>query len=285
MPRRAATSPAQILLFPSGDALPSIDFPAEAPATILTDNTAINRPRVPGCEVVLCGSFRQDTEGLKRAYEELLDVGCSVLSPTEVAPIHEADGFVFMKGEETETPERIELKHLNAIQKATFVWVYAPAGYVGLSAALEVGFAHAQGIPVFCRNDVSDITIKSFVHRVSSPKEVVDLVVGNKLPIPAPNVRAFQRYYKRVASQRGYERETAQNCLLLMVEEVGELARALRKREKLIRHGASQSVSEAHELADVFLYTIHMANILGLDLGSAVREKEEVNLTRFVGSR
>ncbi|MGA9623300.1 MAG: MazG nucleotide pyrophosphohydrolase domain-containing protein [Bryobacteraceae bacterium] len=265
--------------------MPSIDFPAEAPATILTDNTAINRPRVPGCEVVLCGSFRQDTEGLKRAYEELLDVGCSVLSPTEVAPIHEADGFVFMKGEETETPERIELKHLNAIQKATFVWVYAPAGYVGLSAALEVGFAHAQGIPVFCRNDVSDITIKSFVHRVSSPKEVVDLVVGNKLPIPAPNVRAFQRYYKRVASQRGYERETAQNCLLLMVEEVGELARALRKREKLIRHGASQSVSEAHELADVFLYTIHMANILGLDLGSAVREKEEVNLTRFVGSR
>ena len=285
MPRRAATSPAQILLFPSGDTVPSLDVSGEVPASVLTPNKGINRLRVPGCDVVLCGSFRQDIEGLKRTHEELSDAGCSVLSPTEIAPVHEVDGFVFMKGEETETPERVELKHLDAMQRATFVWVYAPAGYVGLSAALEVGFARAQGIPVFCRDEVSDITLKSFVHRVSSPKEVVDLVVRNGLPIPEPNVRAFQRYYKRVASQRGYERETAQNCLLLMVEEVGELARALRKREKLVRHGASPTVAEAHELADVFLYTIHMANILGLDLGSAVQEKEGINLTRFVGAR
>jgi len=76
-----------------------------------------------------------------------------------------------------------------------------------------------------------------------------------------------------------------QNCLLLMVEEVGELAKAVRKREKLVRHGSFGRINEAHELADVFLYVIHMANILGLDLGSAVREKEEVNLTKFVGSR
>jgi len=285
MPKRTATSAAQILLFPSGDPVPSIDFPVGAPAAVLIENSETGRARVPGCEAVLCGSFRQDVEGLKRAHEELMDVGCSVLSPSEVVPVHEVDGFVFMKGEETETPARIELKHLEAIQKASFVWLYAPDGYVGLSAALEVGFAHAQGIPVFSRNDVSDVMLKSFTHRVSSPKEVVELITQNKLPIPAPNVQVFQRYYKRVASQRGYERETAQNCLLLMVEEVGELARCLRKREKLTRHGASPRVSEAHELADVFLYTIHMANILGLDLGSAVREKEEVNLAKFVASK
>ena len=282
MRRKVAASRAQILLFPNGETMPSIDFPAEVRADLPVMPSEISKPSVPGCEVVLCGSFRRDIEGLKRTFEELADLGCSVLSPTEVAPVHEVDGFVFMKGEETETPERIELKHLNAIQRATFVWLNAPEGYVGISAALEVGFAHAQGIPVFCRNEISDVTLKSLVQRVSSPKQVVNMVIDNMLPIPAPNVRAFQRYYKRVASQRGYERETAQNCLLLMVEEVGELARALRKRERLVRHGAPPRVSEAHELADVFLYTIHMANILGLDLGSAVQAKEEVNFTKFV---
>lgn len=70
-----------------------------------------------------------------------------------------------------------------------------------------------------------------------------------------------------------------------MIEEVGELARAIRKREKLIRHGPSGRVNESQELADVFMYVIHMANILGLDLGSAVRDKELLNITKFVGSR
>ena len=87
-------------------------------------------------------------------------LGCVILSPTHIDPAREVDGFVFMRGEEVETPERIELKHLEAIQRAAFVWLHAPEGYVGPSSALEVGFAHAQGIPVFCRTEISDITRK-----------------------------------------------------------------------------------------------------------------------------
>ncbi|MGH9460042.1 MAG: MazG nucleotide pyrophosphohydrolase domain-containing protein, partial [Vicinamibacteria bacterium] len=222
--------------------------------------------------------------GLRRTLEELLDLGFVVLSPTRVEPVREVEGFVFMKGEEAETPESIERKHLEAIQKAAFVWLHAPEGYVGLSAALEVGFAHAQGIPVFSQAEIPDTTLKSFVQHVESASDVLNVINAGRA-VPAPNVAAFQHYYKRVASQRGYERENAQNCLLLMVEEVGELARAIRKREKLVRHGAVRHVDEARELADVFLYVIHMANILGLDLGSAVREKEELNLAKFVRSR
>ena len=51
-----------------------------------------------------------------------------------------------------------------------------------------------------------------------------------------------------------------------MVEEVGELARALRKRVKLARHGKPIPNQEELELADVFLYVVHMANILKIDL-------------------
>lgn len=58
-----------------------------------------------------------------------------------------------------------------------------------------------------------------------------------------------------------------------MVEEVGELARALRKREKLTRHGSYPESTEAHELADVLLYVVHLANVLGLDLAEVVQRK------------
>jgi NTP pyrophosphatase (non-canonical NTP hydrolase) len=44
-------------------------------------------------------------------------------------------------------------------------------------------------------------------------------------------------------------------------------------------------VNEAHELADVLLYVVHMANILDLDIGSAVLDKEQMNIAKFVRSR
>lgn len=287
MRKKGSSDSSQIVLFPTGEPLSVIDITPAGAVSIESTGRLEERPRARanGYEVVLSGSFRRDIEGLQRIHQELSDLGFNVLSPSEVAPSREVDGFVFMKGEEAETPERIERKHLEAIQRATFVWLHAPEGYVGLSAALEVGFAHAQGIPVFCRTPLSDITLSRFVQNVESGAAVLNLIRNQKLPIPTPNVSAFQRYYKRVASQRGYERESAQNCLLLMVEEVGELARAIRKREKLVRHGSSGRINESDELADIFLYVIHMANILGLDLGSAVQEKEELNLAKFLRSR
>jgi NTP pyrophosphatase (non-canonical NTP hydrolase) len=189
-----------------------------------------------------------------------------------------------MQGEETELPESIEVRHLKAIQSCHFVWLHAPEGYVGPTAALEVGFARASGIPVFCKNSVNDKILQSFVHIVPSATEALARLTDEFL-VPPPGIQSFQHYYKRVAVQRGYDKEDAQNCLLLMVEEVGELARAIRKRENLVRHGTADVTNEALELADVFLYVIHMANVLGLDLSKVVREKEIINFERFVASK
>lgn len=73
------------------------------------------------CEVVLSGSYRKDFQHLKRTYEEFRDIGCNILSPTSVSAVREEDGFVYMEGEETDTPERIEERHLSAIQRASLV--------------------------------------------------------------------------------------------------------------------------------------------------------------------
>ena len=233
-------------------------------------------------EVVISGTYRKDNVGLRLAYEQLLDLGCKILSPTNVRVVKEEEGFVFMEGEQTELPENVEMRHLNAIQAAQFVWLHAPEGYVGPSAALEVGFAHAIGIPVYATQGLADPIVASFVQRVDSPRQVIQGPNAGTLSIPNPAVRAFQNYYRRAAVQRGYAKESARDTLLLMVEEVGELARAIRKKEKLKRHGEAILEDEALELADVFIYVVHLANVLGVDLSQVVKQKELLNIQKLL---
>ena len=285
---KSRPSSAQILLFPLDRAtVADEEIPGSLPVPGLdaaglgwrVPDLTLERP-LAFCEAVMSGTFRKDPAGLRLAYQELLDLGCRVLSPRNAHVVSEDEGFVYMVGEETQTPEAIEVQHLEAMERAQFVWLFAPEGYVGLSAALEVGFARAAGIPVYAKEPPSDAILRSFVRVVSSPRDVAAQLKSGNVPVPQPALQAFQSYYKRVAVQRGYHREDARDCLLLMVEEVGELARAIRKREGIKRHGKRISEEERSELADVFMYVVHMANILGLNLSKAVRDKELRNLQR-----
>jgi hypothetical protein len=122
--------------------------------------------------VVLSGSYRRAPEVLRAEYDHLIAVGCRVLSPSCVAPERERDGFLFMRGESSSAPERIEDAHLTAIRVARFVWLHAPGGYVGLSAALEIGYAAAVGTPVFSREEPSDPALRPFVRVVSGPESI-----------------------------------------------------------------------------------------------------------------
>ena len=277
--RKGAT--AQIYQFP----LPFDSSESSFDVAAVRDLKVPATPPLVAADVVLSGTYRKDTEGLLRDYEELQDLGCRILSPTSARVVSEKDGFVFMKGESGQLPENIELQHLKAIQEAQFVWLHAPDGYVGLSAALEVGFAHAIGIPVYSRVVVADPLLATFVEHVASPRFAVDTSYQSGLHIPNPAVQAFQKYYKRAAVQRGYGKESARDTLLLMVEEVGELARAIRKKEKLTRHGHAIKQDEALELADVFIYVVHLANILGVDLSEVVKQKELLNIEKLLKHR
>lgn len=286
MPKKT-THHGQLVMFPSSGAVASFGEIEWTPSrerdspliASVTKGPSVS-DRVP---VVLSGSYRKDFEGLRQTYEELQDIGCDVLSPSNVVAVNEVDGFVYMKGEETQAPESIELRHLRAIERSRFVWLHAPNGYVGPTAALEIGFAKAAGIPVYSKIPPADQILRGFVKVIQSPATLIANGAPNIDP-PKPALKAFQEYYKRAAVQRGYSRESARDCLLLMVEEVGELARAIRKRERLTRH-SGEFGTEAHELADVFLYVIHLANVLNLDLAEAVRDKEVVNLARFLSTQ
>ena len=276
---RTNTASSQILLFPpvSGQA----EIAGGRSEKDLGTESAAGHER----SVVLCGTYRKDPEGLRRTFEKLRDLGFAILSPANPFIESEKQGFVYMQHENTHAPHQIENRHLDAIQRADFVWFFAPNGYVGPTGALEVGFARANGIPVYSDSPLNDVTIKEFIEIVDSPSSVADYFTSHRVLPPAPAVRSFQYYYRRAALQRGYSHENAKDCLMLMVEEVGELARALRKRTKIVRHGKQITNQQELELADVFIYVVHMANILKIDLSKVVQEKEMINIKKLIDGK
>jgi nucleoside 2-deoxyribosyltransferase len=118
--------------------------------------------------VTLSGTFRKDNKGLRRAYDELVTCGCQVLSPHRLD--FQSDKVLFVKDSaESDLSDRtIEQHHLTAIKQSDFVWLHAPEGYVGRSAAFEIGYAFAHNIPVFCRDELSEQTLDLFVTKMTS---------------------------------------------------------------------------------------------------------------------
>jgi NTP pyrophosphatase (non-canonical NTP hydrolase) len=103
----------------------------------------------------------------------------------------------------------------------------------------------------------------------------------SKLNLPAsPTLQQFQTYLEEMAKERGFNKETLVEAFILFTEEVGEFARIVRKSGGMKTDVAAQKSSAADELADLFIYILHMANILGVDLETAFREKEEQNKRR-----
>lgn len=230
--------------------------------------------------VVICGSFRRATDVLRSDFVELQAAGATILSPVDIDFVAEVDGFMMAMGEIEDSPSAIEHRHLLALQQADAVWLHCPHGYVGPSAALELGVAHVYGIPVFARELPEDVTIRHFAAAVGSPHDAVTRAAEAGTHTPARPLGVLQDYYGRMSVARGYTSETAQDTLLLLTEEVGELARAVRKSVGLARASAYPTEDAAQELADVQLYVLHLANILDVRLDEAVFAKERMNAAR-----
>src|ERR1700680_4648831 len=135
-------------------------------ATSTVDELTESMVNTQDPQVVLCGSFRKDRSGLVRAYDDLVRTGCVVLSPADIAFVAETDGFAYAEGDLGSEPGAIEEQHLSCIQRSDFVWLHMVDGLVGASVSLEIGYAHALGIPVFAAAAPSDVTLEAFTRVV-----------------------------------------------------------------------------------------------------------------------
>ena len=224
-------------------------------------------------KAVICGSFRRDPGALRDEFLELEGAGCTVLSPRDPNFVDEVEGFVFGRDEVGRCSAEIEQSHLRAMEKADLVWLHCPGGYVGTSATMELGFAQALGLPLFCAERPLELALADLVHRCQSPRAAVASLERDFRAAPSHALLALQSYYDRAAERRGWSKETATTTFELLKGEIGELEAAL--------GDGGANGETALELADVQLYLVHLANVLGIDLSQAVLDKEEINSERF----
>lgn len=90
----------------------------------------------------------------------------------------------------------------------------------------------------------------------------------------------IQDYIKKVIDIRGFGQQSVEHELLLLMEEVGELAKAIRKEKTDMRVDKSKIKnyeSVESEVADVFIVLNSICNTLNINLFEAFYEKEKIN--------
>lgn len=99
----------------------------------------------------------------------------------------------------------------------------------------------------------------------------------------ANTLQEVQEYTRQVIELRGFDQQEIEKTMLMMTEEVGELAKAIRKdatdlrtdKSKLSHYDTIES-----EVADTFIVLLSICNKLNIDLFKAVKEKEIQNCQR-----
>ena len=95
-----------------------------------------------------------------------------------------------------------------------------------------------------------------------------------------PTLKDFQQYVHELEIERGFDKSPNVQTAFQMVEEVGELFKAVRKKEGMNIDPASAISSLEDEIADVFLMLLCIAEEYDIDVEQAVRKKEEKNAKR-----
>jgi NTP pyrophosphatase (non-canonical NTP hydrolase) len=95
-----------------------------------------------------------------------------------------------------------------------------------------------------------------------------------------PTLKDFQEYVVEMSKERGFAKSTPLHTLVHLMEESGELAKAVRKAEHLRVDEKSESFAVAEEAADVLIFLLKLCNQYGIDLEQAFRDKEEINKKR-----
>lgn len=97
------------------------------------------------------------------------------------------------------------------------------------------------------------------------------------------SLKDIQNYIKEVIKIRGFSNQKIENTMLLLTEEIGELAKAIRKESTTMsidKNKIGNYDTVESEVADVFIVLTSICNKLDIDLFSAVKEKEKQNINR-----
>jgi len=95
------------------------------------------------------------------------------------------------------------------------------------------------------------------------------------------SVEDLQKYIKDMIKVRKFK-NTLLERMCLLTEEMGELAKEVRKTEKNLAIDINKDYSSSleNEITDVFICLMGMCELLDIDIVQALKNKEEINYNR-----
>lgn len=131
------------------------------------------RVRYPHLRVTVCGTFNLGLPAVAAAVEYFRAAGVTVLSPADPVPAEILNGFLYVASDRHRLPELVEERHVQCALASDFLWLVAPDGYVGVSAAVEVTHAFNNGVPIYTVDEVREPAVSPLVRRVPSVEAVL----------------------------------------------------------------------------------------------------------------
>jgi hypothetical protein len=138
------------------------------------------KPRDGAARAAVSGSFRRFMSAVVDSVYELTDRGVDVLSPADPRVVDQFGDFLFVASDYTRLLRVVQDRHLAAIAAADFVWLVTPDGYIGQSAAMEIGFARAVETPIYSTVVPSDLTLRQYVSIVRGMGEAIEAAVDRR---------------------------------------------------------------------------------------------------------
>ena len=225
----------------------------------------------------MSGSYRKHLSDIEGGIRALEKAGIRVLAPRHVT-VKKVDGdFVHLQGDAGQ-PVSLEKRHLSQIKRSDLLYVVNPGGYIGQSTALEIGFALAIGVPVYCKEPPSDVVLQGLTRFCLQPEDIasdVEQAMVSQRNTPVVDFKSFQKAVEHMVMSKGFSSESPRDVVLLLVEEVGELARGVREETglKVRRRVTARRKRISEELADCLIYLADLANLSDVDLRQAVQDK------------
>lgn len=95
-----------------------------------------------------------------------------------------------------------------------------------------------------------------------------------------PTLKDLQEYVAVAVRERGFDKNSVEQRFMLLLEEVGEFAKAARGRAGMAFADDTKTKEMADEAGDVLIVFLGLCNLLDIDLEQAFRDKEERNKKR-----
>jgi len=125
------------------------------------------------------GSFHRHMSAIYEAVGTLRDAGVIVLSPADPRVVDYEGEFLYVASDKFRSVRLVQDRHLECIRSSSFLWLVAPDGYVGPSAAMEIACAVGAGTPVFSEHQVADLTMRQYVTKVAGVSDVLNRLLDH----------------------------------------------------------------------------------------------------------